>query len=87
MKDRISTFVLFGIIAVLILTTTIYARNAESEAKKVQTQLTNLSITAQNRCIIKVILTYPAPVSQAQFNVVLADYDSCIKAELATASK
>jgi len=81
-KDKLGTLALFCVIAILTFTTIVYARNAETEAKKVSRQLDSLTLTAQNRCIIKVILSYPPPISQAQFDVVLADYDKCIQDEI-----
>lgn len=71
-------FVFFCILTVLTLVTVIYAKEAEQEAREVRQELKQLNVTAQNRCMVQVVLSYPPPVQEDQFAEVLADFDTCI---------
>lgn len=82
-RDWLFMVVVFVLLAVLNTTSFLAAREAEKEAKRVRTALEQINITSQNRCIIQVVLSYPPPISQEQFDIVLADYDACIKRETA----
>lgn len=84
MRDWMVVAALFVILGVMTLTNTFYAREAEGQAKKVNNALEHINITSQNRCIIQVVLSYPPPITQDQFDVVLDDYDKCIKRETET---
>lgn len=81
MRDWLVVLILFAVLTVLTLVTVIYARAAEQEAKEIQKELSELNITAQNRCMVQVVLSYPAPLSQDQFDLVLRDFDSCVVRE------
>lgn len=81
MKDWLVVMVLFAVLAVLTLVTVGYAREAEKAANDVREDLVGLNITAQNRCMVQVVLSYPAPVGQDQFDVVLRDFDECVLRE------
>ena len=61
--------------------TVIYARSAESTAKGVAKDLEGLRITTQNKCIVRMVLSYPPPVPNDQFSVILTEYDACIAAQ------
>lgn len=78
MKDRLYLPILFVVLAVLTLVTVVYARAAEQRATEIQKELSELNITAQNRCMVQVVLSYPAPLSEDQFDVVLRDFDLCV---------
>lgn len=84
MRDWVVVAALFVVLGILTLTGAQYAKNAENEAKKVTEVLETINITSQNRCIIQVVLSYPPPISQEQFDIVLGDYDECIKRETAS---
>ena len=81
MKDWFVIIAFFAILTVLTLVTIIYAKEAEQEAREVRRELQELNVTAQNRCMVKVVLSYPPPVSENQFDTVLKDFDSCIVRE------
>jgi hypothetical protein len=81
-KDQFFTLILFLILAVLTFTTIVYARNAEAVSKEVYRQLSNLPVTAQNRCAVQVIVSYQPPINQTQVEEVLKDYDTCIKNQI-----
>lgn len=59
--------------------TVIYARNAEATSKKVQADLDDLKITTQNKCIVRLVLSYPPPIRADEFELVLEEYDQCIE--------
>jgi hypothetical protein len=77
-KDYLVNFILFAILAVLVIVTTLYAREAQSEAMVVRNKLNSLNITAQNRCMVRVVLSYPPPISEQQYDLVLSDFDRCV---------
>lgn len=77
-KDWFVVIAFFGILTILTLVTIIYAKEAEQEAREVREALNELNVTAQNRCMVKVVLSYPPPVQEGDFAEVLADFDTCI---------
>lgn len=78
-----------GLVAIILLTlftisttaTVIYARSAEAKAKEVSKQLEALKITTQNKCIVRMVLSYPPPVPNDKFDIILKEYDACIAAQ------
>ena len=71
-------FVLFTVNATA---TVIYARSAEANARDVKRELDALTITTQNKCIVRMVLSYPPPVPQEEFDIILAEYEKCITAQ------
>lgn len=78
LRDYFVVGAFFAILTILTLVTIIYAKEAEAEAREVRRELGELNVTAQNRCMVKVVLSYPPPVSEDQFEEVLQDFDRCI---------
>lgn len=87
LRDWLLLIVLFGMLAVMNVIAGLAAHEARKEAREVRKALEAVNVTAQNRCIIKVILSFPPPVGEEEFGVVLADYDKCIEAETAVVRK
>lgn len=81
LRDWLTVIVLFGMLAIMNIVSGLAANQARAEAKKVRTALEEVNVTAQNRCIIRVILSFPPPVSEGEFDTVLGDYDACIEKE------
>lgn len=73
--------ILFMLFTVNTTATVIYARNAEATAKRVQADLDSLKITTQNKCVVRLVLSYPPPVNPDEFEAVLREYDECIAAQ------
>lgn len=87
LRDWLLLLIMFGMLAVLNVTVGIAARDAKNEAAEVRKTLEEVNVTAQNRCIIRVILSFPPPVDEEQFDRVLGDYDECIEKETAAVKK
>lgn len=87
LRDWLVVIVLFGMLAILNVVVALAARDAKEEAARVREALEVVNITAQNRCIIKVVLSFPPPVSENEFDSVLADYDVCIEEETAVVNE
>lgn len=81
LRDWLLVLVMFGMLAILNVTVGLAAREARQEATEVRRVLEDVNVTAQNRCIIRVVLSFPPPVSEDEFDVVLGDYDDCIQEE------
>ena len=79
--QKFAAIVLFIVMAVNAVATVIYARSAEDTARQVKTDLDGLKITTQNKCIVRMVLSYPPPVPQEQFPIILTEYDACIAAQ------
>lgn len=77
-KDYFVMLALFGILTVLTMVTIIYAKEAEAEAKEVRRELNELNVSAQIRCVVRVILSYPPPVAPGEFAEVEKSFDQCI---------
>ena len=78
-KEWFVAMIFFIILAILTLVTIIYAKEAEQEAREARRQVVDLNVTAQNRCIVQVILAYPSPVQETELSLVLQDFDECIQ--------
>lgn len=81
LRDWLLVLIMFGMLAVLNVTVGLAAQSARNEAIAVRKALDAVNVTAQNRCIIRVVLSFPPPVSESQFDKVLGDYDECIQKE------
>lgn len=81
LRDWLLIVVLFGMLAIMNVISGLSANGARSEAREVREALEDVNVTAQNRCIIRVILSFPPPVGEDEFDKVLADYDECIEKE------
>lgn len=79
--QRLAITVLFIVLAINAVATVIYARSAETNAAMVKQDLEALRITTQNKCIVRMVLSYPPPVPQDQFPIILTEYDACIAAQ------
>lgn len=80
-RDWLLILILFGMLAITNISVGFIAQDAKHEAKKVRTALADVNVTAQNRCIIRVVLSFPPPVSEDEFDLVLDNYDECIREE------
>lgn len=83
LRDWLLITVMFGMLAIMNVISGLSAREARSEAVKVREALEDVNVTAQNRCIIRVVLSFPPPVNEDEFDRVLGDYDDCIEEETA----
>lgn len=81
LRDWLLIVVLFGMLAVMNIIVGLNANGARAEARRVREALEDVNVTAQNRCIIRVVLSFPPPVSEGEFDRVLGDYDACIEKE------
>lgn len=87
LRDWLVVIILFGMLATMNVVTALAAREAKEQAARVREALEDVNVTAQNRCIIRVILSFPPPVSEGEFDTVLADYDDCIEEETAVVNE
>jgi uncharacterized membrane protein len=68
----------FVILSILTTVTIVSSKKAESEARELRRELDELNVTAQNRCIVLAVLSFPPPITQEQHAVVLGNFDQCI---------
>jgi hypothetical protein len=78
-RDWFVVLAFFAILTILTLVTIIYAKEAEQEAREVRRELRELNVSAQNRCLALTVLSYPPPITEAQYDLVIGDFDRCIK--------
>jgi hypothetical protein len=78
-KDWFVLIAFFSILTILTLVTVIYAKEAEQEAREVRRELKALNVSAQNRCLALTVLSYPPPITETQFDLVIASFDQCIQ--------
>lgn len=73
-KDWLIALAFFAILTILTLVTIIYAKEAEQEAREVRTELRELNVSGQIRCIVEVL-------SVPDQNSKVAQFDDCINEE------
>jgi hypothetical protein len=71
--------VVFATLTALSLVSIVYAKKAEQRAREVRRELTVLNVSAQNRCMVLVVLTYPPPINETQYDKVMGDFDKCVR--------
>lgn len=54
-RDWLAAITLFGILTILTLVTIVYAKEAEQEAREVRTELRELNVSGQIRCVVEVL--------------------------------
>lgn len=79
--EAIAVLGVFVLLATLNYTTLTAAHTAEEEATQVRKELERINVPAQNRCIVKVVLSFPPPIQEDDFETVLQEYDDCIEEE------